>query len=63
MKIKYRFTSDKEPTDEQLQLLMQQVAAKARRKAEIADKVFWEQLQQLVHASKQQWTTLHPAAK
>jgi len=43
----YRFTSDEEPTDEQLDLLMKEVAIDVRKRAEIANKKFQEELRQL----------------
>jgi len=47
MKINYKFTSDEEPTDEQLHLLMQDVAIEVRKKAQLSDKKFFDQLQQM----------------
>jgi len=47
MKINYRFTSDIEPTDEQLHLLMQDVAVGVKEKARKSDKKFFDQLQQM----------------
>jgi len=47
MKINYRFTSDIEPTDEQLHLLMQDVAIEAKEKARKSDKKFFSELQQM----------------
>lgn len=43
----YRFASDEEPTDEQLGLLMKEVAIDVRKRAEIANKKFQEELRQL----------------
>lgn len=43
----YRFTSDEEPTDEQLSQLMKEVAIDVRKRAEIANKRFQEELKQL----------------
>lgn len=63
MKINYKFTSDAEPTDEQLHLLMQDVAIEARKKARISDKKFFEELQKLVSAAQKQRLTLNPDAK
>ncbi len=48
MKIKYKLISDTEPTDEQLHLLMQEVAIEAKNRARESDKKFSEQLQQLL---------------
>ncbi len=43
----YRFTSDEEPTDEQLSQIMKEVAIDVRKRAEIANKKFQEELRQL----------------
>ena len=43
----YRFTSDSEPTDEQLSQLMKEVAIEVRKKAEVASEKFTEELRQL----------------
>jgi hypothetical protein len=43
----YRFTSDDEPTDEQLGQLMKEVAIDVRKRSEIANKKFQEELSQL----------------
>lgn len=43
----YRFTSDEEPTDEQLGRLMKEVAIDVRKRADIATKKFQEELNQL----------------
>lgn len=43
----YRFTSDEEPTDEQLGQIMKEVAFDVRKRAEIANKKFQEELRQL----------------
>ena len=43
----YRFTSDEEPTDEQLTQIMKEVAIDVRKRAEIANKKFQEELRQL----------------
>jgi len=63
MKINYKFTSDKEPTDEQLHLLMQDVAIEVKEKARKSDKKFFEQLQQLFIAAQKQRLTLNPDTK
>jgi len=47
MKINYKFTSDQEPTDEQLHLLMQDVAIEVKEKARVSDKKFFDRLQQM----------------
>lgn len=50
----YRFQSDEEPTDKQLRLLMKEVAADVKLRAEIANKKFQEDLRLLcVQAAKQ----------
>ena len=43
----YRFSSDEEPTDEQLGQLMKEVAIDVRKRAKIANKKFQEDLSQL----------------
>ena len=43
----YRFTSDEEPTDEQLMHIMKEVAIDARIRAERANKKFQQELRQL----------------
>ena len=50
----YRFTSDEEPTDEQLVQLMKEVAIDVRKRSEIANKRFQEELQQLCLAKSKQ---------
>ncbi len=52
MDTNYRFLSDTEPTDEQLHLLMMEVAADSKKKSLESDSLFWEQLQQMVEAAK-----------
>ncbi|MEK7720421.1 MAG: hypothetical protein AAB347_12615 [Bacteroidota bacterium] len=63
MKINYKFSSDIEPTDEQLHLLMQDVAVEVKEKARKSDKHFFEQLQQLLHGAKKQQLINNPEAK
>lgn len=63
MKINYKFSSDNEPTDEQLHLLMQDVAIEVKEKARKSDKKFFEQLQQLLIAAQKQRLTLNPDTK
>ena len=63
MSINYKFTSDTEPTDEQLHLLMQEVAVEARRNAIESDEHFFEQLRQLLLVAKEQRVALHPDLK
>ncbi len=43
----YRFTSDEEPSDEQLKQLMKEVAIDVRKRADIANKKFQYELSQL----------------
>lgn len=43
----YRFTSDEEPSDEQLMHIMKEVAIDAKIRAERANKKFQEELRQL----------------
>lgn len=63
MKINYKFSSDNEPTDEQLHLLMQDVAIEVKEKARKSDKKFFEQLQQLLIEAQKQRLTLNPDTK
>jgi hypothetical protein len=63
MKINYKFTSDTEPTDEQLHLLMQDVAIEAKEKARKSDKKFFEQLQQLMLEAQRKQLINNPDAK
>ena len=48
MPIEYKFLSDIEPTDEQLHLLMQEVAIDVIKKSQEANRLFLEQLQQII---------------
>jgi len=63
MSINYKFTSDVEPTDEQLHLLMKEVAIEARRNAIESDEHFFEQLRQLLLVAQEQRVALHPDLK
>ena len=63
MKIDYKFTLNTEPTDEQLHLLMQEVAVEVKKKALKADEQFFEQLQQLLLIAKKQRLIFNPDAK
>ena len=63
MKIDYKFTSDTEPTDEQLHLLMQEVAVEVKKKAIKSDEHFFEQLQQLLLTAQKQRLLINPGAK
>ena len=49
MKINYKFNSDIEPTDEQLNLLMVEVVNEVKRKAEKTNELFFEQLLHLTN--------------
>ena len=53
MQINYKLTSDEEPTDEQLHQLMSEVIIEVKNKADISNKLFWEQLQQLAKEAKE----------
>ncbi len=53
MQIDYRFLSDFEPTDEQLHLLMKEVAIDVKKKALASNKLFVELLQQMVNSAKE----------
>lgn len=57
----YSFLSDEEPTDEQLHLLMQEVAIEARKKAEKANKSFWLKLNKMVKVSQNPKIIKNPA--
>ena len=54
MQSNYRFLSDMEPTDEQLHLLMKDVAIEVKKKAQASNKLFVELLQQMVNSAKEQ---------
>ena len=43
----YRFTSDEDPTDEQLNQIMKEVAIDVRKRADSANRKFQEELRQL----------------
>ena len=53
MRINYKFSSNEEPTDEQLHLLMEEVATEVKNKANSTNKLFWEQLLQLVKVTQE----------
>ena len=59
MRINYKFSSNEEPTDEQLHLLMEEVATDVKNKANITNKLFWEQLLQLVKITKERGLKLN----
>ena len=63
MQINYKFLSDKEPNDEQLHLLMQEVAIEAKKKAREPDEKFSEELQQLLQVAQQQRLAYYSPAK
>ncbi len=63
MRINYQFSSDKEPTDEQLHLLMQDVAAEVKEKARKTNEIFFEQLKQLLIRVKNHQRINIPDAK
>ena len=44
MNIKYRFSSDAEPTDDQLEALMREVIADVIKRRKKADKAYWKLL-------------------
>ena len=52
MQVNYKFTSDIEPTDEQLHLIMQEVAIEVKKKSKKSDELFWEQFNLLVSVAK-----------
>jgi hypothetical protein len=55
MKERYSFLSDNEPTDEQLADLMREVAEGVRKRAEIADKKFREEIHQRTMEAIAKW--------
>lgn len=57
MEMYYRFLSESEPTDKQLDLIMIEVAVEAKSKAEHSNKLFWEQLQKMIDANQIQKLT------
>lgn len=50
--MKYSFSSDFEPTDEQLGQIMKEVAIEAKESAEKANIIFWDNLQKTVNDTK-----------
>jgi len=52
MKTNYRFLWDSEPTEEQLQIIMKEAAEEAKKKAKIANDLFWKQLYEMVDEMK-----------
>ena len=63
MQINYKFTSDIEPTEEQLHMLMQDVAFEAKDKALKSDKIFFEPLQQKIISAQKHQAALNSVAK
>ena len=63
MLINYKFKSDTEPTDEQLHLLMQEVAKEAKIKTQKSDHLFQQQLQHLIDDAKNQSLKFNTDAK
>jgi hypothetical protein len=63
MQINYKFSSDIEPTDEQLHLLMQDVAIEVRDKARKSDKKFFEQLQESLITAQKHQVAINTVAK
>lgn len=53
----YRFLSDEEPTDEQLETLMREVAIEAKIKADKYNKIFWEKLHETVKATQEAYSS------
>ena len=53
----YRFLSDEEPTDEQLKILMHEVAVEAKLRADISNKIFWEKLHETVKATQEAYSS------
>ena len=51
MNMSYKFTSDDEPTEEQLAQLMQEVAAEAKQKAIETDKKLLTEIKQAIVAA------------
>ena len=54
MKIDYSFMGNTEPTDEQLHLLMQEVAADVKKRAQKSMESFYKQLELLVKQSMEE---------
>ncbi len=51
MKINYKFSSDFEPTDEQLHALMMEVADEVRRRAQKSNEIFFKNLEHLTQVT------------
>jgi hypothetical protein len=56
MQIRYSFLENTEPTDEQLHLLMQEVAAEVKIRAKKSETEFFKQLRLLVEIARSQKT-------
>ena len=54
MQIQYKFSSETEPSDEQLHLLMQEVSVSVKNKAKIANEKFLANLNHLVKLARTQ---------
>lgn len=52
MKTDYRFLWDSEPTDDQLHIIMSEVADEVKKKSRIANDIFWKQLYEMVDEMK-----------
>lgn len=63
MQINYKFTSDDEPTDEQLRLLMHEIVIEEKRKADEANERFNAELQELVEKAKRRKLKLESDSK
>ncbi len=63
MQIDYKFSSDVEPTDEQLHLLMKEVVEEVINKATKTNILFWENLSQLVKKTHEKGLTFNSDAK
>ena len=63
MLIDYRFISNTEPSDEQLHLLMREVALEAKNKAQKSDELFKQQFEQLLKDAKMQFAASNAQIK
>ena len=57
MSIEYKFSADNEPTDEQLHLLMKEVAKDAQLKAKTTNELFWKQLEVLIDSNNRNYSS------
>jgi hypothetical protein len=53
MDMTYKFNSNTEPTEAQLEALMREVAADATNRKKAADKVFWQKLKDEVKRAEE----------